>query len=179
MIQLIELIGNKKLASLLVFFLRHPTMKAHQQDIKKEVKIAKATLIKWLNMLAKQGLIGFAQYGRTKIYSLNRENVIIKRLKMLDNILLILGIKAVAEKHNSIAYLYGSAARGEDVEDSDIDILLLGKVKKEDIIRDINKIAGQIKRNINVQVFSPLEWAQMANKDKAFYERVEKDKAEL
>ncbi|MBU2638088.1 MAG: nucleotidyltransferase domain-containing protein [Nanoarchaeota archaeon] len=179
MVQLIELIGNKKLASLLVFFLRHPTMKAHQQDIKKEVKIAKATLIKWLNMLAKQGLIGFAQYGRTKIYSLKRENAIIKRLKMLDNLFLVSGVKTIAEKHDSAAYLFGSAARGEDAEDSDIDILLIGKVNREDIIRDINRISEKIKRNINIQIFSPLEWAQMANKDKAFYERVEKDKAEL
>ncbi|HII16000.1 MAG TPA: nucleotidyltransferase domain-containing protein [Nanoarchaeota archaeon] len=179
MVQLIELIGNKKQASLIVFFIRHPTMKIHQQDIKKEVKIAKATLIKWLNMLANKGMIGFAQYGRTKIYSLNRENTIIKRLKVLDNFLLVAGVKAIAEKHDSSAYLFGSAARGEDAEDSDIDILLIGKVNREDIIRDINKISEKIQRNINVQIFSPLEWSQMAKKDAAFYERVEKDKVEL
>ena len=179
MVQLIELLGNKKLLSLLVFFLRHPTKKAHQNDIKKEVKIAKATLIKWLNMLAKQGMIEFTEYGRTKVYSLNRGNTIIRRLKMLDNLLLLSGMKAIAEKHNSIVYLYGSAARGEDAEDSDIDILLIGKVNREDIIRDINRISEKIQRNINVQIFSPLEWAQMAKKDAAFYERVEKDKAEL
>lgn len=179
MVQLIELIGNKKQASLLAFFLRHPTKKIHQQDIKKEVKIAKATLIKWLNILARQGFIEFAEYGRTKIYSLKRENTIIKRLKLLDNLLLILGIKPIAEKYDSAAYLFGSAARGEDAEDSDIDILLIGKVNREDIIRDINKISEKIQRNINVQIFSPMEWSQMAKKDKAFYERVEKDKVEL
>lgn len=179
MVQLIELLGNKKMVSLLVFFLRRPTMKIYQQDIKKELKIAKATLIKWLNMLATQGMIKFIEYGRTKVYSLNRENTIVKRLKMLDSLLLLSGIKAMAEKHNAAAYLYGSAARGEDIEDSDMDILLIGKVRKEDIIREINKISEPIQRNINVQIFSPLEWSLMAKKDKAFYERVEKDKVEL
>ncbi len=179
MVQLIELMGNKKLLSLLIFFIRRPTMKAHQQDIKKEIKIAKATLIKWLNLLAKQGFIEFAEYGRTKIYSLKRENIIIKRLKVLDNLLLLSGIRETAKKHDSSAYLFGSAARGEDAEDSDIDILLIGKVNREDIIRDINRISEKIKRNINVQIFSPMEWSQMAKKDKAFYERVEKDKVEL
>ncbi|MDI6736970.1 MAG: nucleotidyltransferase domain-containing protein [Nanoarchaeota archaeon] len=179
MVQLIELINNRKQAGVLVFFLRHSTMKIQQQDIKKEVKIAKATLIKWLNMLAKNGMISFAEYGRTKVYSLNRENAAIKRLKMLDNLLLLSGIKAIAGKHNAIAYLFGSTARGEDAEDSDIDILLIGKVNREDIIRGINKISGEIKRNINLQIFSPLEWLQMAKKDAAFYERVEKDKVEL
>lgn len=179
MVQLIELIKNRKQASVLVFFLRHPTMKAHKQDIKKEVKIAKATLIKWLNMLVKNGMISFTEYGRTKIYSLNRENTIVKQLKILDNLLRVSEIKAVAKKHESIAYLFGSVARGEDVEDSDIDILLVGKVKREDIISDINKVSRKIKRHINLQIFSPLEWSQMAKNDAAFYERVEKDKAEL
>lgn len=179
MVQLIELFGNKKPVSILAFFLRNPTKKIHQQDIKKEVKIAKATLIKWLNWLAKQGFLEFTEYGRTKIYSLKRQNTIVKRLKILDNLLLASGIKTIAEKHNSAAYLFGSAARGEDVEDSDIDILLIGKVNRENLIYDINKLSGKIQRHINIQIFSQPDWSQMAKRDPAFYERVEKDKVEL
>lgn len=179
MVQIIELLGNKKVVTILVFFLRHPSMEIYQQDLKKKLKIAKATLIKWLNMLVKYKLLKVTRYGRTKVYSVNRGDVIIKQLKLLDNLLLLSNIRGIALNHSAVAYLYGSAARGEDVEDSDIDILFIGKLMKEDIIREISKISESMQRDINIQIFSLLEWSQIAKKDQAFYERVEKDKVEL
>lgn len=179
MVQIIELLGKKNVSKLLVFFLRHPTLQIHQHELKSRTKLAKVTLIKWLRFLIKQDILKFIKFGRTKVYSLNRENKIVKQLKMLDNILILSDIKNLTLKFNVKSYLYGSAARGEDVEDSDIDILIIGKIKKENIIRGIKKISGKIKRQIKIEVFSPLEWSQMAKKDPAFYERVEKDKIEL
>ena len=179
MVQIIELLGNKNAVKLLAFFLRKPTLQIYQREIRNNVKLAKATLIKWLNVLVKQDILMFKEYGRAKVYSLKRENPIVKHLKILDNILLIYNLKDIAGKHNVRIYLYGSAARGEDVENSDIDILVIGKIKKEDIIADIGRISEKIKRQIKAEIFSYLEWSQVAKKDRAFYERVEKDKIDI
>lgn len=179
MVQIIELLENRSVAKLLVFFLRQPTLQIHQQELRKKVKLAKATLIKWLNFLVKNEVLKLLKFGRAKVYFLNRESAIVKPLKLLDNLLLLSDVKKLAAKHEVKAYLYGSAARGEDTEDSDIDTLIIGKIKKEQIIQEINNISNSIKRRIKVEIFSQQEWSQMAKKDPAFYERAEKDKIEL
>jgi len=179
MVQLTELLGKKSAVKIIVFFLRHPTLQIHQHELQKKVKLAKATLIKWLKTLVHFNILKVVKFGRVKVYSLNRTSNLVRYIKILNNILLLPDITKIAVKHNIKAYLYGSSARGEDIEDSDIDILIIGKIKKEQIIRDINKIASTIGRTIKIQVFSQLEWSQVAKKDPAFYERVEKDKIEL
>ena len=179
MVQLIELLENRNAVRILMFFLRKPTMQTYQQNIRKEVKLAKATLIKWLKYLEKINMLNVLKYGRTKVYSLNRENILIKHLKIMDNLALISEIKKILNMHNLEAYLYGSAARGEDTEDSDIDLLIIGKIKKEEIIQEISRVSESIKRPIKFEIFSNMEWSRMAKKDRAFYERVEKDKISL
>ncbi|MBW2981270.1 nucleotidyltransferase domain-containing protein [Candidatus Woesearchaeota archaeon] len=175
MTQLNELFGEKNFVRLFFFFLEHPTSEVSQKELKEKLKMAKNTLIKWLDMLEKKELIVKKQKFPKK-YILNRENSIIKHLKSLNNILKLEKIKELSKKRNIQIYLYGSSARGEDTEDSDIDLLVIGKTKKEDIIQDINLLSEKIKRRISISIFSPLQWSAMAEKDKAFYERVEKDK---
>lgn len=179
MVQIYELLGNRNFVKLLLFFLRKPTLRAHQQAIKKEVKMAKGTLIKCLKHLVGCNILSFTEYGRIKVYSLNRSSEIVKRLKALDSLLVLAPLHDIAEKHGVNAYMYGSAARGDDTEESDIDIILIGKLKKEDIISDINKLSAKIGRQISVNIFAPALWARAADEDPAFYERVEKDKVEI
>jgi predicted nucleotidyltransferase len=176
---MIELISNKSAAKILIFFLRHQTIQINLSEIIKKTGLAKGTALKWLDILIKNKALKFIKFGRTKVYSLNRENEGIKQLKKMDTLSLISEIKDLAAKNNLKAYLYGSAARGEDVEDSDIDILIIGKIKKEEIINEIKKISEKIRKKIKIEIFTEQGWSEMARKDPAFYERVEKDKIEL
>lgn len=178
MVQLIEL-GNKTLLKTLSFFLRNPTTKVSYSAMRKTVKLAKASLTKYLKFLLKEDFIRVDIIGLNKIYGLNKENLIVKELKILDNLLLLSDIKHVCLKHEIEIYLYGSTARGEDTESSDIDLLVIGTVSKEQIFPDIAKISNKIGREVKFNIFSSLEWSQMARKDAAFYERVEKDKIRL
>ncbi|UZE93869.1 MAG: nucleotidyltransferase domain-containing protein [Candidatus Pacearchaeota archaeon] len=174
-----ELFKGKALLKLLSFFLERPSIQLNQKKLKQKVKLAKASATKWLKELEKKDFVRVEKVGVTKLYSLNKENPIIKQLKIINNLLSLAKIRDLSTKFNVKAYLYGSAARGEDVEDSDLDILIIGKIKREQIIRDINKIASSINRPIKIQIFSQQEWSQIARKDSAFYERVEKDKIKL
>lgn len=174
-----ELFGKKALVNILTFFLEKPKTKLNQKELKQKLKLAKATATKWLKVLEKQNFIKVEKIGVTKLYTLNRENPIIKQLKRLNTLSNLIKIKDITDKFNVKVYLYGSAARGEDVEESDIDILIIGNIKKEQIIREINNLANIIKKQIKVQIFSQQRWSKLAREDKAFYERVEKDKVEL
>ena len=65
-------------------------------------------------------------------------------------------------------------ARGEDIEGSDVDLLLLGE-------RPDNAIIGELRKEEKIRpVFMTfLEYSQLAKKDRPFYERIEKDRIRL
>lgn len=179
MVQFDELLGEKNLVKILKFFLRNPSTEISYTELRKKAKTAKATLTKWLSILLKDGLIEVKRVGVTKLYRLNRGNPINAQLKILDNVVSLAPAMDIGKKYNVRIYLYGSAARGEDNEESDIDLLIIGKVKKEQIVGDINKVSNSIGRSIKMAVFTPLDWSRTARNDKPFYERVEKDKKEI
>ena len=178
MAQLTEL-ANKSLMKALSFFLRNPTSRNSYTNLREKIKIAKATLTKHLDFLLKENFIQVEKIGLNKIYRLNRDNQVVRQFKILDNLLSLNEIKALVEKCNVEIYLYGSSSRGEDTENSDIDLLIIGKINKEKLMPYLSSISKQIKREIKLAVFSPLEWSQLSRKDNAFYERVEKDKIRL
>lgn len=179
MVQLIRLLGNKNVMKILEFFFRNPTKEFSQIMLLKNIKISKATIIRWLKLLLSEKIIFMKKIGITNLYKLNNENTFVKHLKILFTISELEYVKELSKKYDSCIYVYGSAARGEDVEKSDIDLLVIGKPNKNNLIKDLNNISKKIKREIKTQIFSKQEWSLMARKDPAFYERVEKDKVEL
>ncbi len=110
------------------------------------------------------------------LYKLNTESPIVKQFKILLNITKIFPL--IAKVKGVQIYLYGSMARGEDLEDSDIDLLIIGKTS-EDILTTIRKIESELGKRVKASFYSEVEWSKMARKDPAFYERVEKDKIRL
>src|SRR3989344_2864937 len=120
------------------------------------------------------------ELSQTKIKNkLNKDNVILKQFKILNNIAKISELDNLKKGNNLKIYLYGSCARGEDSKESDIDLLIIGNIKRHDIIEEINKLSKKLNKKITLQIFSELEWANLEKKDRAFYERVEKDKIEI
>ena len=108
--------------------------------------------------------------GRTNLYKLNRGSPVAKQIKILNT---VSNLVSRIPRVNGDVYLFCSAARGEDDEKSDIDVLIIGSDSSV-----INTL-GKINRRIKVTFFTSLKWSKMAREDSAFYERVEKDKIKL
>lgn len=176
MVQLIKLLGNKKVLCLFRFLAVHPGSEYSYSELQKKTKLSKATLAKWLNFLEKEELISLKQIGRNKLYRIKNENCLVKQFKVLDNLSALGFLARLSNKLNLKIYLFGSAARGEDKEDSDLDLLVLGKVKKEELWPEIKKYSKQLGKALKLQIFTLTEWSILQEKDPAFYERVEKDK---
>ncbi len=176
MVQLYELLGKRSLLKLLSWFTEHPSGEFSFTELHKKTNLAKATLASGLFLLQKGSWIKMRSLGSTNLYSLERENPLVKQFKILNVISSLQPLKKIT---SSKIYLYGSAARGEEKEESDIDLLVIGEVKEELICRQIISFLPKIKKEIKIQVFRPLEWAEMEVKDSPFYERVEKDKIQL
>lgn len=179
MVNLFDLLGNKSIVRLLDFFISNSDEEFSQVKIKEKTELSKATLTKWLAKFEEEGLVKVRKEGVSKLYKLEKNDIIIKYLKIINNLIKLKEIKNLIGNYKIKVYLYGSAARGEDNKESDIDLLIIGKIRKEDIIDKINKISERINKQIRIEIFTSLEWVNLSKKDKAFYERVEKDKIEL
>lgn len=173
MVRSVDLIFENRICwRVLKFFLNNSRGEFYEKEIQRKTAAARASVRKWLRVLEDFRFLSVSMKGRLKLYRLNRENPLVKQLKVLNTINWLLP-KLEAFRSQVELYLYGSASRGEDFESSDIDVLVIGKNRA--IIGYIRAIDGRIK----VSFFTPLEWAKAAREDPAFYERVERDKIRL
>lgn len=134
---------------------------------------------KLLKRLSEIGFLLKEKKGKMNFYKLDRENSLVKHFKIiftLDSFL----VREIKKIEGVEIFLYGSFARGENVEESDFDILLISvREKQTRIISTLRNIGEKHGRNIRVVGFTRDEWIEMKKKDPAFYERVEKDKIRL
>ena len=72
-------------------------------------------------------------------------------------------------KDQAEVYLYGSCARGENTEESDIDILVVTNIERREITKHLKN------EKTKIMIFTPLEYSMLYKQDKPFYERVERD----
>lgn len=166
---------------LLVFFLENPTKEFYESEVKKKTGLSLGAVNKYLKELASEKILLLNKRGKMNFYKLNRENSLVKHLKITHNLSLpvIESMRKLGKKLGLKIYLYGSVARGEDVEDSDWDFLILGNVKLQSIERDMKPIRRHSSKKIRMSIFTKNEWLKMSKKDPAFYERVNKDKIEI
>ena len=136
---------------------------------------------KYLKTIAQEGFLKLAKRGNMNFYLLERDNVVVKHFKIAYNLSkpVVDNIKNFARKFGVKTYVYGSVARGEDTEESDWDILIIGEIELNEVDAELRAIRNQPDAHLKPMVFTQSEWIAMEKKDKAFYERVEKDKIEM
>ena len=169
-----SILGNNKIIKILIYLINNQSIDNSQKEIIKHTNISKTTAVKWLKYLEKNNLVHHKKIGVTKLYKLNN-NQIIKQFKILNRLISLEPLN----KLNLEIYLYGSCARGEETEKSGIDLLIMGSIKRNQIINKIENLSKKLNKPINLSIFSQLEWSMMSKKDPAYYERVEKDKISL
>lgn len=123
-----------------VFFI-NPHKEYYLTDISKEIKLAHTSVKRNLKKLAKLGLIKeyIKRKGKRKFpfYKANTENKIFSRYKTIYNISSILESDLIdyieKELNPKSIVLFGSYQRGEDSEDSDIDLFVECKEEQLDL----------------------------------------------
>jgi predicted nucleotidyltransferase len=174
MVYIFELLGKKSNIAVLSYFLDRPTGEAYAGQLARSLELSKKSLLDGLATLLREGLIEARLIGRTKEYRLKRDDARVKQLKICRTVDALLPLVKKARESGIEAYLFGSAARGEDTEGSDVDLLLLGE-------RPANTIIGELRKEEKIRpIFMTfLEYSQLAKKDRPFYERIEKDRIRL
>ncbi len=144
---------NNRWSVLRVFFNDPaPSTGLQLREISKKINLAPPSVKNYLTELIKKNLIIKAKHRihNYPIYMANRENEFFRLLKKIDTMYLMKdsGLLEHIDKEcmPETIILFGSAARGEDIKESDIDLFVQSKEKK----MDIKKYENTLKRHINI-----------------------------
>ncbi len=159
------MIQNYSRYRILQEFFDSPLKDFQMRELSRLTKIAQPSVSNHLKSLVQDGLIIKETKGLYPTHRANRDSELFKTYKKMD---IIIRLREVADFiYDScmpdVIILFGSAAKGEDTEKSDIDFFLLCKEKTLDIAKyekklhrkinlffsnDINKLSKELKNNI-------------------------------
>lgn len=128
----------------------------HLRELGRMIKANPMQVGRELKKLEKINLVRKYRRGNMNIYSLNRKNIIldeIKRIFMKTDYLGELIRKELGGKAD-FAFIYGSFAKGEESNSSDIDLFVIGNVDEDELINIIHKLEKKTSREINYVLWS-------------------------
>jgi DNA-binding transcriptional ArsR family regulator len=129
-------------------FFDFPRKDFQMREISRRTKISQPSISNHLKKLVKENLILKEKKSLYPTYRANRENELFKLLKKSH---FLVRIKALVENiyDNCLPdtiILYGSCSKGEDIEESDIDLFVLSPEKK----LDLKKYEKALNRDISI-----------------------------
>ena len=139
-------------------FLNNPTKKFHIREISRNINLATTSVKKHVNFLINENLVMEKKDDVFKYYISNFDNDKFRFYKKIHTLISIResGIIDFLESNVSpdTMILFGSAGKGEDTMESDIDIFIQAKEKKVEIKKYEKKL------NKKIQLF----WAENISK---------------
>ena len=137
-------------------FLKEPTSTHFIKEISRKIKIAPTSVRINIKQLFKAKLIKVQKSRPFDGYVADRENDKFLFYKRIYNLYSLYSLKEliIESIQPKAIVLFGSYSKGEDIETSDIDIIVLSKLKKEINFEKFEKDLG---RKINVIFIDKLE----------------------
>jgi len=75
----------------------------------------------------------------------------------------------------TLAFIYGSVARGEQRAGSDIDLMVIGSASLASVLKALRPAVEKLRREVNPTVYTEAEFARKAREGHSFVERVLKE----
>ncbi|PIN90052.1 hypothetical protein COU60_02165 [Candidatus Pacearchaeota archaeon CG10_big_fil_rev_8_21_14_0_10_34_76] len=125
-----------------------------QREIAKLLKVSPTAISNSLSILEKDNLIKIEKVKNINFVMFNRDEKKARELKQLENLknIYLSGLLDYLEQElaGGTMVLFGSYAIGEDTENSDIDIAVIGRKEKELNIENFEKV---FEKEINIQFY--------------------------
>ena len=168
--------GNYR-RKVLGLLLLHPGEHFHLREIARVTHTQPGTVRRELSLLARAGVIERDAQGNQVRFCANESYPIYEELRSIlkktsgvtDQLRTAL---APLSDAIDIAFVYGSVANGQERPTSDIDLLIVGTAKFEDVIRVLHPYQQSLRREINPHVYSATEFKRKAREEHSFAARL-------
>lgn len=159
-----------KLFEFVKFFLENSYQEVYLREISRKLKISPFAAKKYADKLVREKLLIEEKRANLRYLKLNLDNISARYLKISLNLKRIVDsglIDFIKEKVGGVSsiVLFGSVARGEDDNDGDVDLVVIGKDKHLGC-HDFEKKVG---KKIEVHAHSWKNWKKQEKENRAFY----------
>ena len=167
MIQLYQKITHLKILSL---FLKNPHVGYYLRESARLLNMDPMTVRRSLTLLVEDGFLVKVEEKNRILYRANLENPALRHLKISYNLSWLREkdvVDFIINRMKSVTsiVLFGSFAKGENDENSDVDILTIS-IDKD---KPTAELAELLERDVNLLNFTPAQWSSQAKNNQAFY----------
>lgn len=167
MIQLYQKITQ---LTVLELFIKNPYERYYLREMSRILGISPMTVKRALDLFVQERLLVREEFKNQILYKANMSSAAFKHLKTAYNL-------AWLEEKNIVDFLkeelpglsslvlYGSYAKGENDEKSDVDLLVISISPKKRTFR----LMELIEKETSLLIFTPSEWVEQAKENRAFY----------
>jgi uncharacterized protein len=139
------------------------------REIARHIGISVGPVQRELDKLCRVGLITRASSGHQVFYQANRTWPACEEMRALIEktvgaVDMIHSALAAISGRIRVAFIYGSVARREETTGSDVDLMVVGSARFDEVLARLSKAEAALGREINPTVYSPREFkAQLAD----------------
>lgn len=153
---------SELVVKVLGYYFLNPEARFYVRELAELLKLDPGNLSRKMIELKKDGLFITEKEGKNIFYSLNRKFPLLEEYKNIyeDKFGLIESLKQVLGTESGLveAYIFGSYAKGNFEEGSDIDLLLIGSHDHLKVGRTLSALEKRWHREINIIDFSSTEF---------------------
>lgn len=153
------------------FLILHPNKEYFDRQISKLTGVSRAGTNFALRDLAKAGLVLREERGRMYFYKVDSSDILIKYLKIWQTITALYPLLKKLKNLSLRIVLYGSASKGENTAESDIDIFIVTR-DPDEVEKLIFK--DKLRGKIQYVVRTPDGFIKSKKNNPAFYKEIEK-----
>lgn len=147
------------------------------RELERKTGIDVRQLSRELGALSDSGIVARHRFGNLVIYRFNPDCPVYEEIRAI--VLKTVGLADVLRdaldpfrRKIDLAYIFGSFAKGEQRSDSDVDLMIVGRVTRRELSSSTRAAGDILKREVNATVYTASEYAKAAEDSDSFVHAV-------
>lgn len=170
-----SLFKSKTRQNILKLFFANEEKSFYLSEIAKIIKVSVGTCQRELNRLILSDILKTEKRANLNFYFLNKQNPLLKEIRNIfaKTLGIEMELKKIIGSVKGVKYalIFGSYVKGNFRADSDIDLLIIGQVDENDLIKKLKPLEKSIQREINYHIYSEDDFKQKL-KQKSFLQNI-------
>ncbi len=168
---------TKNRADLLRLFFTNPERSFYMHEIGRILGKKPGAFQRTINSLEEEGVLTSEYQANARYFKVNKDYPLYKELKSI--VYKTVGVGgSIREKLRhfpglKLAFIYGSYAKKEDNSLSDIDLIIVGELDEDKLIKEFDRLERLLQREINYRLYS---LSDLQKEDDPYLKSVLKDK---